>query len=101
MERMLWCSSVRLWKGNNKTRLFPFDFKAKRDGGGVISEINFRLTRRLSSGINVEVPSNSYIVNVNELSENGTLRFPKDDSSPALLKDEELFLIINTRFKEV
>jgi hypothetical protein len=97
---MLWCNSVRLWKGDNKTRLFPFDFNAKREERVVVSGVDYRLSKKLSGGGCVEISNGSYKVNMNESSQDGILKYPMDDLTPPLLDKEELILYIHMRFKE-
>jgi hypothetical protein len=96
---LLWCNSVRLWNGDNRTRLFPFSFHAKGREKEVISGIDYKLSKKLLSGVCVDVSNDLYIVNVDESLEDGTLKYPKDDSLPALLEKEELILYILTKYK--
>ena len=100
MKNMLWSNSVRLWKGDNKTRLFPFDFQAKKDDKNVVSEIGYMLSKKLLSGGCVDISNDSYMVNLNDSFEFGALKYPKDDALPALLDKEELILYIQTKFKD-
>jgi hypothetical protein len=99
MNNMRLSNSVRIWKGDNKTRLFPFTFQTKKDEKKGISEIGYELSKKLLSGGCVGISSDSFLVNVNDSLENGTLRYPKDDSIPALLDKEELILYIQTKYK--
>ena|GEM_PF-3395267 len=100
MKNMLWSNSVRLWKGDNKTRLFPFNFQAKKDDKKVVAEIGYMLSKKLLSGGCVDVSNDSFMVNVNDSLEDGLLKYPKDDTLPALVENEELILYIQTKFKE-
>lgn len=100
MRRMLWCNSVRLWRGDNKTKLFPFDFHANREGRGALSGIEYNLSKKLSTGSCVDVSRGSYTVNIDKLSEDGILKYPADDFSAPLEDKEELILYIHMRFQE-
>ncbi|MCL2147399.1 MAG: hypothetical protein FWH52_06290 [Synergistaceae bacterium] len=100
MKSMQWSNSVRLWKGDNKTRLFPFNFQAKFNDKKVISDIDYLLSKKLLSGGCVDVSNDSFLINLNDSFEDGTLKYPKDDTLPALLEKEELILYIKTKFKE-
>jgi hypothetical protein len=100
MKHMLWSNSIKLWKGDSKTRFFPFDMQAKREAKNHVSGIDYRLTKKLLTGGCVDILNDSYIVNMSESLEAGTLKYPKDDLSPALLEKEELMLYITTRFRD-
>ncbi|MCL1875359.1 MAG: hypothetical protein FWF87_03770 [Synergistaceae bacterium] len=100
MRQMLWSNSVRLWRGDNKTKLFPFDFHSNREGKGDLSEIEYRLSKKLSSGSCEDVSRGSYTVNIDKLSEDGILKYPADEFSEALKEKEELILFMHMRYKE-
>ena len=100
MKHLLRCNSVRCWKGDSKTRIFPFSLHIEKDDKKLISGIDYRLSRRLLSGECTDVSDDLYVVNVNESFEEGILKYPKHDSLPPLLANEELILYIVTKFKE-
>jgi hypothetical protein len=101
MKHMLWSNSVRLWKGDNKTKLFPFNFHERNQERGEVLKIDYKLSKKLSSGEYVGVSNDSYMVNINESFQNGVLKYPKDDSVPVLSKAEELVLFIFMKFKGI
>jgi uncharacterized protein (TIGR04255 family) len=71
---MLWCNSVRLWKGDNTTKIFPFEFRINKEGRGVFLGIEYKLSKKLTSGGCVDISNGLYTVNINESTENGVLK---------------------------
>ena len=100
MKRMLWSDSVKFWKGDNTTKLFPFDFNTDKEEKRVLSGIEYKLSKKQSSGECVDISDELYSININESSNEGTLNYPTDDVTLPLLENEELILYIHMTFKE-
>ena len=100
MKRMLWSDSVKFWKGDNNTKIFPFEFSMDKEEDRVLSGIEYKLSKKLSSGDCVDIPNELYSISTDESSNEGMLNYPTNNESLPLTGNEELILYIHMTFKD-